>query len=95
MFMKDFMDESIALFNKDIHATVSLPEKRLHNISESSPIFYRQEAYILHSIVADILWVAKMVRPNIEPSISFLCTRVTKINVEDKSKMKCVLKFLK
>ena len=34
-------------------------------------------------------------RRDIEPETLFLCTRVTTITVEDKGKLKCVLKFLK
>ena len=41
------------------------------------------------------IWVAKGGRPDIEPSILFLCTRVTKIKMEGKAKLKLVLQLLK
>ena len=45
LFMKDYIEESITLFNKDIYATVYSPEKKgLQNITESSPRLDKQEA---------------------------------------------------
>ena len=46
-------------------------------------------------IVANIIWVAKRGRPEIEPDISFLCTRVTNSTVDYKEKFKCVLQSRK
>ena len=40
------------------------------------------------------MWVSKREVPEIEPSISFLCIRLTKRSMEDKSKLKRVLKLL-
>ena len=37
----------------------------------------------------------KMSRPDIEPSISLMCTRTTKNTVEDKANMKRVMKLMK
>ena len=53
------------------------------------------EAEKLHCIVTKILWVEKRGIPDIEPAILFLCIRVTIITVEEKSKLKCLLHFLK
>ena len=55
----------------------------------------KQEAYTLHFIVLNPLWVAKRGVPDIEPAISLMCTKVTKSTVEDKPKLKSALKFLK
>ena len=69
--------------------------KKLQNINEILPRLDKQEADTLHSMVAKLLWVAQKGRPEIEPEISFLCTRVAKSTVEDKVKLKRVLQLLK
>ena len=67
----------------------------MQNIDESSTILEKKDADILHSVVAKLLWVAKGGRINIEPAISFLCTRVTKITKEDREKLRLLFKYLK
>ena len=49
---------------------------------------------ILHSIVAKLLWAAKMVNRDIDPTISLLCARVTKITKEDKEKLRLLMQYL-
>ena len=85
LFMKDYIEESIDLFGEYISTKVSSPENQgMQNVDESSKILYKKDADILHSIVEKILWVAKMVRPNIGPSVLVLCTRVTNSTKEGK-----------
>ena len=79
LFMKDYIEESIDLFEEKLSAALSSPSKRgMQNIGESSTRLEKKDADILHSIVAKIIWVEKSLRPDIEPYISFLCNRVTK-----------------
>ena len=70
-------------------------KKGPQNVDNSSKRPEKRDSDIFHSIVAKLLWVEKRGRPNIETSIPFLCTRVTKITKEDKEKSRCVLKYLK
>ena len=55
----------------------------------------KKDADVFHFIVAKLLWVEKWGRPDIEPSMSFLCTRVTKSTKEDTAKLRQVLQYLK
>ena len=55
----------------------------------------KKDADIFHSIVAKLLWVEKWGRPDIEPSISFLRTGVTKSTKKDTAKFWLVLQYLK
>ena len=88
LFTKDYIEESIDLFGEEMITKVSSPSKKgLQNVDESSTILEKKYSDIFHSIVANLLWVAKRGRPDIEPVISFLCTRVTKSTKEDKSKL--------
>ena len=67
----------------------------LQNIDKSSTRIENNEADILHCIFANLLWLSKRGRPDVEPDISFLCTRVTKSTNEDKAKLRRVLQYLK
>ena len=94
--MKDYIEESIDLFREKISTKVSSPAKKgLQNVDEGSTRLEKKDADIFHSIVAKQLWVGKWGRPNIEPSISFLCTRVTKSTKEDTAKLRQVFQYLK
>ena len=76
--MKYYIEKSINFFGDKISTKVSSPaNKCLHNIEESSTLLENKDADILHSIVAKLLLVEKIVRPHINPAISFLCTRFT------------------
>ena len=67
----------------------------MQNVDESSTRLEKKDADIFHSMVAKLIWVAKRGRPDIDPAIFFLCTRVTKSTKEDKSKFMRVLQYLK
>ena len=67
----------------------------MKNIDESSVRLEKKDAEIFHSIVAELIWAETMGRPAIDPTIQFLCTRVTNSTKEDKSKLRRVLKYLK
>ena len=64
-------------------------------MDESSTILEKKDAEIFHSIVTKLLWVAKGGRPDIDPVISLLCTRVTNSTKEDKEKLRRVLHYIK
>ena len=86
-FMKDYIDESIDLFGEELSTKVSSPAKKVRqNIDERSTRPEKKDADIFHSIVAKLLLLSKRGRPDIEPAISILCTRVTKSTKEDKAK---------
>ena len=48
-----------------------------------------------HHTTAKLLYVAKRVRLDIDLAILFLCTRVSKPSIDDETKLKRVLKYLK
>ena len=96
LFVKYYIEKSIDLFGEKLSTKVSLPAKKgLQNIYEISTRIEKKDTYIFHFIVAILLWVEKRGRPNIEPVILFLCTRVTKSTKEDKATLRRVLKYIK
>jgi hypothetical protein len=50
---------------------------------------------IFHSVTAKLLYLEKRARPDIEPTVAYLCTRVDKCDEDDWKKLKRVLKWLK
>ena len=66
MFIKYYMEESIASFIKELDAMVSSPAKNVCKyINESSPRLENQEADTLHYVVANLLCVVKGGMPDI------------------------------
>ena len=53
----------------------------------------QKRADIFHSTVAKLLFIGKRGRPDLEPYIAYLCTRVSKSNEYDWRKLKRVLQF--
>ena len=93
---KYYIEVSIDLFEEEISAKVSsLENKGLQNINENSTRLETKDADILHYIYSKLLWVKKRGRHDIDPTISFLCNRVTKSTKEDKEKLRRVFKHLK
>jgi hypothetical protein len=67
---------------------------RLFEISLTSERLQKKDADIFHSRVAKLLYLAKRVRPEIMPAISFLTSRVLEPTVEDMNKLDRVLRYL-
>ena len=95
IFMKYYIEESTALIYEDLDSIISSPEESSieykWKFTKTGQTRGRHPA--LHS--SKNAAGRKQWRPNIEPAMSLLCTRVNKINVEDKLKLKHELQFLK
>ena len=59
------------------------------------PILNEEKASIFHSIAAKMLFITKRGRPDLEPTVQFMCTRVTKSTEQDWIKMRRLMLFLK
>ena len=66
----------------------------LFSVDLSSTSLSPDKADIFHSIVAKLLWMMKRSRPDIEPVISFLTTRVSAPTDEDWQKLKLLMQCL-
>ena len=67
----------------------------LFEVDSKSDRLNKEQSELFHHIVANLLYVAKRARLDIEPSISFLCTRVSKSTKRDWKKLGRVLGYLK
>ena len=59
------------------------------------PRLDKQDADILYSIVAKLIWVSNRGKPYTDLEIHFPCIKINNSTMEDKSKLKSVLQFLK
>lgn len=69
----------------------------LHHLMSVNPdeiLLDKEKKETFHSIVAKLLWIMKRTRPDLETSITFLCTRVTKSDEDDWKKLKRVLTYV-
>lgn len=79
----------------DVSGTASSPASlHLFNVSESSPQLPEKDRLHFHSVVAKLLYLAKRVRSDLLPAVSFLSTRVTAATTEDSSKLRRALQYL-
>ena len=62
--------------------------------NELSEFLSSKESDSFHSIVQKLLYTCKRASPDIEPALSYLCTRVSKPTIDDREKLNRVLDFL-
>jgi hypothetical protein len=94
--MEEHLQEAISDFGEHIEKSVTSPATRdLFQVDESSEALNDARRETFHSVTAQLLYTAMRARPDVELSIAFLCTRVTKSTEQDWGKLKRALGFLK
>ena len=89
------VQEAIDKFGKDNRREVQSPAAHgLFQVNEESDLLSEDDADTFHSVVAKLLWLEKRVRPDIEPTIAFLSTRVSAPTKEDWSKLTRLINYL-
>ena len=75
--MIEELTEELKQFEENIDRTYSTPAgKWFFKVNEKAAKLQIGKADIYRKFVAKLIWVMKRSRPDIEPSVSFLCTRV-------------------
>ena len=94
--MKEQLQEAINMFPGHIPAEVVLPAaKHLFEVDEKAEQLDLAKSKVFHSIVMKLVYIMKRSRPDLEPSIAFLSTRVTKSDVDDWKKLARVLSYVR
>ena len=84
------------LDGKEITETVtSLVRPELRDVNEECDKLSSKKINGFHSIVAKLIWTMKRARPDLETDISFLCTRLDKIDKDDWNKLRRVIACVK
>ena len=83
------------VFNEDVSKPVGTPAGRgLFELDKQSPLLSTDKANTFHKIVAKLLFVSRRCRLDIILTIAFLCTRVSIPTVQDRIKLKRLLRYL-
>lgn len=93
------VNEAIEIFEQcgdKVHGEVANPgNSNFFKVKLNSEPLGEQKANVFHSTVAKLLFTVKRGRPDLEPYVAYLCTRVSKSENDDWEKLKRVLKFAK
>ena len=93
--MRDQVSEIIQEFSENLSGTVSSPAKRtLMDVNDEDELLNISKADEFHSVVAKLLYLEKRGRPDLEPTVAFLSTRVSKPNITDWRKLIRLMIFL-
>ena len=79
--MRDQIEESIKVFGEDVDDTVASPANKnlFTTYNAESDELGKDRSEIFHSVTAKLLFIMKRARPDIETTISYLMTRVSKV----------------
>jgi hypothetical protein len=93
--MESHINDAIEAFGEKITSGVATPADRdLYVVDPDAKQLDDGKTAIFHSVVAKLLHISKRARPDIETAVAFLCTRVSKSDVDDWKKLKRVLRYL-
>ena len=59
--------------------------KELYNDTEHETLLDSEQSDTYHSVVQKFMYLCKRARPDIEPALSYLCTKVSKLNQGDRA----------
>ena len=95
--MTDQIKEALEMFGEEVDDTVVSPAKRhlFETYDGKSDELCEARSEIFHSVTAKLLFIMKRARPDIETTVSYLMTRVSRSNEKDWDKLKRCLGFLK
>jgi len=94
--MKEYVANMIAEFPGEVKAGDTAKTPAAENLFEvnDDPVLAAQQKEIFHTIIAKGLFVSKRARPDIQPAIAFLCTRVKEPNQADWKKLERLIRYL-
>lgn len=95
--MREQIEEALEMFGNEVDETVASPAKRRLFVTYDgiAKELEEERREIFHSVTAKLLFIMKRARPDIETTVSYLMTRVSKSNEKDWDKLKRCLVFLK
>ena len=95
VIMKEYIEECIRDFQEDCTTHARSPAaSHLFDVDEACPKLGETRRKLFHSITAKMLFVANRARPDVQPTISFLSSRVTCADEDDWKKLKRLLQYL-
>ena len=99
LYMKDYIRKMLEEFKykhelKEIKRVSTPAADHLFEINPSSTKLENQKREEFHTTVAKALFLCKRTRPDLQPTVPFLCTRVQSTDEDDWKKLLRMLKYL-
>ena len=92
--MPGYVEKVQKLFPEEIMRERSCPAgAHMFDVNEQCKKLCKKRADIFHLTVATLLFIGKRSRPDIETTVAFLTTRVSKSDDDDLKKLKRLLKY--
>ena len=80
---------------EDMEGTAVQPTRKyLFKVNEDATKFDDKTADLFHHYTAQLLFIFKRARPDLQTAIAFLCTRIMAWNVNDYKKLASLMKYL-
>jgi hypothetical protein len=93
--MTSYVNSMTEEFPDELSSSITCPwNENLFKIDENSRVLSKERAELFHTFVAKGLFLSKRGRPDIQPAIAFLTTRVKKPTEQDWSKLSRMINFL-
>jgi len=93
--MKKYLKDAVINSNLGICRKAATPAtKALFELDDGSPLLPLPEAHIFHRVVSQLLYVSLRGRPDLLPTVSFLCTRVSTPTDQDQRKLRRLLEYV-
>ena len=84
LFQKDHLLDGIEDFREDMSSSMSsLAQKGLFGLNEYDKSLSEERSATFHSVVQKLLVLGKRSRPDLQPTVYFLCTHVQLFNALD------------
>ena len=94
ILMKDYINECFEAYGEPVNRSASTPSKHDLFLSEGSIPLEEEKKEVFHHIVGKSSYVSKRARVDIELTVSYLCTRVSRSTEEDWKKLGRLLHYL-
>jgi hypothetical protein len=94
--MIDYVTKMLAELPEEMSGEAPTPAgNHLFAVDEKQTKVNEQQAQFFHTYVAKTLFLCKRSRPDLQPAVAFLCTRVKACDMDDYKKLKRMLQFLR
>ena len=94
--MKDYIENILKEMPADMAGVAPTPAaNHLFDVNDDGEKLNDEQKEFFHHVVAQLLFLCKRARPDIQTAIAFLCTRVQKPDTDDYKKLCRVIKYLR
>ena len=94
--MVKYVHDTWTMFPEELDGKVATPAaEHLFEVREDAPALEEGRRQTFHTIVSRSLFMGKKARPDVQPTVAFLCTRVKEADNDDWKKLRRLMLFLK